>query len=82
MKFTIEMHLEDDGRHIADIPELPGCTVYGKTEEDAIRNSIVLALQIYADQIEHGEEEEKFELTRTKKFTLDFSMAVTADVIA
>jgi predicted RNase H-like HicB family nuclease len=76
MNFTIEMYLEEDGRHIAKIPEIRGCIVYGETEDKAIRKAIVHALQIYADQIEHNEEKEKFEITKTKQFSLDFSMAV------
>jgi predicted RNase H-like HicB family nuclease len=53
--FTIETEQEDDGRWIAEIPELPGVLVYGGTQEAAIANVQTLALRVIADKIEHGE---------------------------
>jgi predicted RNase H-like HicB family nuclease len=35
MNLHIEFEQEDDGRWIAEIPELPGVLVYGATKEDA-----------------------------------------------
>ena len=55
MPFTIEIEREEDGRWIADIPELPGVMVYGSSREDAVRDVKVLALRVIADEIEHGE---------------------------
>ena len=75
MNFTIEMYQEEDGRNLANIPEIPGCMAYGATEEQAIRNAIVIALQVYADKIEHNEEKEEINL-KAKNFSLDFAMAV------
>ena len=75
MNFTIEMYQEEDGRNLANIPEIPGCMAYGATEEQAIRKAIVLALQIYADEIEHNEVEEEINL-KAKSFSLNFAMAV------
>ena len=34
--FKIEIDREDDGRWIADIPELPGVMCYGTTKEEAV----------------------------------------------
>ncbi len=36
MKLNIEIEQETDGRWIAEIPELPGTMVYGKTCKEAI----------------------------------------------
>jgi len=79
MKFTIELDGEKDGRHIAEVPELPGCIIWDETEEKAIRKAIVLALQIYADKIEHNEEKDDIKL-KTKNLSLDFALAVTEPV--
>lgn len=55
MNFTIETELEDDGRVIAEVTELPGVLVYGKTEAEAIAKVQALALRVLADQVEHSE---------------------------
>ncbi|OGG57239.1 MAG: hypothetical protein A3F84_13225 [Candidatus Handelsmanbacteria bacterium RIFCSPLOWO2_12_FULL_64_10] len=55
MKMTIETEQEEDGRWIAEVPELSGAMVYGQTREDAIAKVQALALRILADRIEHGE---------------------------
>lgn len=52
----IELDREDDGRWIADIEALPGVLVYGATREDAIAKVKVLALQVLADKLAHGEQ--------------------------
>ncbi len=51
----IEIEREDDGRWIADIPELPGVTVYGVSPEEATVRAKALALRVIAEEIEHGE---------------------------
>jgi predicted RNase H-like HicB family nuclease len=51
----VEFDREADGRWIADIPALPGVTVYGKTRKDAFAAVEALALRVIADRIEHGE---------------------------
>lgn len=53
MKIKIEK--EDDGRWIAEIPELPGVMCYGSTRSDAISKVQILALRVLADKLEHGE---------------------------
>ena len=56
MSLNIEFDREDDGRWIADIPELPGVMVYGGSREEATTKVRALALRVIADRIEHGEE--------------------------
>jgi predicted RNase H-like HicB family nuclease len=51
----IEIEREEDGRWIAEIPELPGVMVYGDTRNQAISKAEALALRIMADRLEHGE---------------------------
>ncbi len=51
----IEIEREDDGRWIAEIPELPGVIVYGESRAEAISKAEALALRVLADRLEHGE---------------------------
>ena len=51
----VELDQETDGRWIADIPALPGVTVYGKTRKQALVAVEALALRVIADRLEHGE---------------------------
>lgn len=53
MNFTIEFDLEEDGRWIADVPEIPGVMVYGVSRLDAEAKVRALALQVIADKNEH-----------------------------
>ena len=39
MNLSIETELEDDGRRIAEVPELPGVLAYSRTEEDKANSS-------------------------------------------
>jgi predicted RNase H-like HicB family nuclease len=55
MRLTVELELEDDGRWIAEVCELPGTLVYGSSREDAIHSAQALALRVLADKLEHGE---------------------------
>jgi predicted RNase H-like HicB family nuclease len=55
MCLTVTLDREEDGRWIAEVPELPGVLVYGQTENDAITKVKALCLRILADRIEHGE---------------------------
>jgi predicted RNase H-like HicB family nuclease len=50
----IEIEREEDGRWIAEIPELPGVMVYGDTRNQAISKAEALALRVMADRLEHG----------------------------
>ena len=51
----IEIAREDDGRWIAEIPDLPGVMAYGSTEAEARLRAEALALRVIADRIERGE---------------------------
>jgi predicted RNase H-like HicB family nuclease len=55
MKYSVEFDQEEDGRWIAEVPDLPGVMVYGATREEAFRGVEALALRVLADRIEHGE---------------------------
>ena len=55
MNLTIEIDREDDGRWIADVPELPGVMAYGVDRAMAIARVEALALRVLAERIEHGE---------------------------
>jgi len=56
MNLTIEVEREDDGRWIAEVPELPGVMVYGTSRDEAVARVQALALRVLADRLEHGEE--------------------------
>ncbi|MGQ0511487.1 MAG: type II toxin-antitoxin system HicB family antitoxin [Betaproteobacteria bacterium] len=53
--FTIEHEQEDDGRWLAEVPELPGVMAYGATADEAMAKAEVLALRVLADRLEHDE---------------------------
>ncbi len=55
MNLTFETEREDDGRWIAEVPELAGVMAYGATELEAIGRAEALALRVLAERIEHGE---------------------------
>ena len=55
MRLSIELEREDDGRWIAEVPELPGVMVYGATPEEAIGNAERLAIEVVSDRVVHGE---------------------------
>ena len=55
MNFIVETELEDDGRWIAEVLELPGVLAYGQTSDEARARVQALALRVVAEQLEHGE---------------------------
>lgn len=52
----VEVDREEDGRWIAEVPDLPGVMTYGRTRDEAISKAKALALRVLADRVEHGEE--------------------------
>lgn len=50
---TIEFDREEDGRWIAEVPELPGVLAYGDSKDDAARRVQALAYRVIADKIEN-----------------------------
>jgi predicted RNase H-like HicB family nuclease len=55
MPLSVEVEQEDDGRWLAEIPELPGVLVYGGTRTEAVDRAKALALRVLADRLDHGE---------------------------
>ncbi len=54
LKYTLECEREDDGRYVAEVPELPGVLAYGKTADEAKAKAEALALRVLADQLDHA----------------------------
>ena len=55
MQFSLEVEQEDDGRWLAEIPELPGALAYGATRDEALRRAEALALRALAERLDHAE---------------------------
>lgn len=55
MDFSIECEREEDGRWLAEVPQLPGVLAYGATADEAMAKAEVLALRVIAERLEHGE---------------------------
>ena len=69
MKFNIECELEEDGRWLAEVPELPGALAYGASAEEAMGRAEAIALRALAEQLEHGE---------VRPFEISISLPVAA----
>jgi predicted RNase H-like HicB family nuclease len=52
---TIETEREDDGRWVAEVPDLAGVLAYGESRDEAVARAEALALRVLADRLEHGE---------------------------
>jgi predicted RNase H-like HicB family nuclease len=55
MNFSIEYEQEEDGRWLAEVPQLPGVLAYGGTPDEAMAKAEILALRVLAEQLERGE---------------------------
>lgn len=55
MDFNLECEREDDGRWLAEVPELPGVLAYGTTAVEAMAKAEILALRVIAERLEQGE---------------------------
>jgi predicted RNase H-like HicB family nuclease len=55
MNLTIELELEEDGRWLAEVPQLAGVMAYGATADEAAAKTEALALRVLAERLEHGE---------------------------
>lgn len=53
--FTIEHEQEEDGRWIAEVPELPGVLAYGASADEALAKAEALALRVLAERLEQKE---------------------------
>ena len=56
MNLRIETEIEEDGRWIAEVPELPGVLAYGADRARAVAAVEALALRVIAERLENGEE--------------------------
>ncbi len=52
---SIQTEREEDGRWLAEVPDIPGAMAYGNTEQEAIAHAEALALRALAERLEHGE---------------------------
>jgi predicted RNase H-like HicB family nuclease len=55
MRLSIETEREEDGRWIAEIPELPGVMAYAEDEKAVVDAVVRLALEVVAEKLECGE---------------------------
>lgn len=55
MDFTIVHEREDDGRWLAEVPELSGVMAYGANAQEAMAKVESLALWVIAERLEQGE---------------------------
>jgi predicted RNase H-like HicB family nuclease len=55
MELTLEIEREEDGRWLAEVPQLAGVLAYGATPVEAMAKAEVLALRVLAERLEHGE---------------------------
>ena len=55
MNLTVELEQEEDGRWIAEVPELPGVMAYAPTREEAVAKVQALALRVLAERLDNGE---------------------------
>jgi predicted RNase H-like HicB family nuclease len=69
MQLTLEIEREEDGRWLAEVPQLPGVLAYGASAAEAMSKAEVLALRVLADRIEHGE---------AKPVTISFTVPAAA----
>ena len=69
MNFNLECEREDDGRWLAEVPQLPGVLAYGATAAQAMARCEILALRVIAERLEQGE---------AKPLDIRFSLPATA----
>ncbi|WP_414039523.1 type II toxin-antitoxin system HicB family antitoxin [Acidithiobacillus sp. M4-SHS-6] len=55
MRLHVEYEQEEDGRWIAEIPELPGVMCYGVSRTDAAAKVEAMALRAIAERLDEGE---------------------------
>lgn len=51
MNFSIEYEREEDGRWLAEVPQLPGVLAYGASADEAMAKAEVLALRALAERL-------------------------------
>lgn len=68
MNINLEFDREEDGRWIAEAPDLPGVMAYGQNREEAAARAQALALRVIADRLENGD----FTPVQPAGFTVSF----------
>ena len=57
MHFHIEVEREEDGRWIAEVPDLPGVIVYGEDRASAVARARALVVHVLAERLHEAGEE-------------------------
>jgi predicted RNase H-like HicB family nuclease len=52
----VQVEVEEDGRILASVPDLPGVMAYGATESEAIARVRTIVLEVVADMVASGED--------------------------
>jgi len=60
MNFTIGHERQEDGRRLAEVPELADVLAYGVTAAEAMAKAEAPALRVIAGRLEHDEPEPQF----------------------
>ena len=55
VQVKIEFEREDDGRWLAEIPDVPGVMAYATTPEGAAQEALALFIDVIAEHLAHGE---------------------------
>jgi predicted RNase H-like HicB family nuclease len=55
VNFESECEREDDGRWLAEVPQLPGVLAYGPSANEAMAKAQALALRVLADRLDNNE---------------------------
>jgi predicted RNase H-like HicB family nuclease len=70
MRLTLECEQEQDGRWLAEVPQLPGVIAYGTSATSAMANAQALAFRTIADRLEHGSEPLSVNMFMPAKFAV------------
>ncbi len=60
MVLKIELERENDGRWLAEVPDLPGVLCYGPDRDQAVARVQALALRVIAERLENREAPAEF----------------------
>jgi predicted RNase H-like HicB family nuclease len=55
VSLRIEIDREDDGRWLAEVPDIPGVLCHGSTRDEAVARVQALALRVLAERLELSE---------------------------
>jgi len=59
MRLTVKFDRETDGRWIADVSQLPGVLVYGRSRREALAKAQALAFAVLSSDVKHGRRDPK-----------------------